>query len=98
MISSSDLPDCFTAFFSAKTRSFHRARRPVGEELKGLLDTLSGRIVRVLERRGLLVADPAFESLEDDARFQSVIDAIREKNRVTLEQINLVVEEFGFES
>lgn len=37
---------------------FHRARRPDNSELTGLLDTLSRRIVRVLERRGLLIADP----------------------------------------
>lgn len=43
--------------FSGTRPAFHRARRPVGEELNDLLDTLSRRIVRVLERRGLLIAD-----------------------------------------
>jgi hypothetical protein len=33
-------------------------------ELTGLLDTLSRRIVRVLERRGLLIADPEHPSLD----------------------------------
>ena len=42
--------------FSSNRPTFHRARRPVGEELNDLLDTLSRRIVRVLERRGLLIA------------------------------------------
>jgi len=44
--------------FSTTRPAFHRARRPAGEELNDLLDTLSRRIVRVLERRGLLIADP----------------------------------------
>jgi len=43
--------------FSGNQPTFHRARRPVGAELNDLLDTLSRRIVRVLERRGLLIAD-----------------------------------------
>ena len=43
---------------------FHRARRPDGEELNDLLETLSQRIVRVLERRGLLVADPQHPHLD----------------------------------
>jgi hypothetical protein len=43
---------------------FHRTRRPTGDELNRLLDTLSRRIVRVLERRGLLIADPAHPSLD----------------------------------
>jgi hypothetical protein len=43
--------------FQGNRPTFHRARRPVGEELHHLLDTLSRRIVRVHERRGLLIAD-----------------------------------------
>jgi hypothetical protein len=35
-----------------------RACRPTGDELARLLDSLSRRIVRVLVRRGLLIADP----------------------------------------
>jgi hypothetical protein len=44
--------------FSTTLLTFHRARRPTCEELNDLLDTLSRCIVRVLERRGLLIADP----------------------------------------
>jgi ribosomal protein S27E len=44
--------------FSGNRPTFHRARPPAGEELNRLLDVLSKRIVRVLERRGLLIADP----------------------------------------
>lgn len=45
---------------------FQRARRATHEQLPQLLDTLSRRIVRVLERRGLLVADPHDPSLDLD--------------------------------
>ena len=38
--------------------SFHRARRPSNADLVQLLGTLSRRIVRVVVRRGLLIADP----------------------------------------
>ena len=44
--------------FSNNRLTFHRARRPTREELNSLLVTLSHRIVRALERRGLLIADP----------------------------------------
>jgi len=44
--------------FSGQRASFHRARRPSNAELAQLLDTLSRRIVRLLERRGVLIADP----------------------------------------
>ncbi|MDT8321244.1 MAG: transposase [Xanthomonadales bacterium] len=44
--------------FSGRGAAFHRARRPTDTELAQLLDTLCQRIVRVLERRGLLIADP----------------------------------------
>jgi hypothetical protein len=50
--------------FSGLRPTFHRARRPDNDELNQLLDTLSRRIVRVLERRGLLIADPAHPSLD----------------------------------
>ena len=41
--------------------------------------------------------DPAFESVEDDARFQAVIATITEKNRVILEQIDRAIQESGIE-
>jgi hypothetical protein len=44
--------------FHGNRGTFHRACRPDNFELNGLLDTLSRRTVRVLERRGLLIADP----------------------------------------
>ena len=44
--------------FSGRGAAFHRARRPTDTELAQLLDALCQRIVRVLERRGLLIADP----------------------------------------
>jgi hypothetical protein len=50
--------------FSGRGPSFHRARRPTDTELAQLLDTLSRRIVRVLERRGLLIADPEHPHLD----------------------------------
>jgi hypothetical protein len=48
--------------FRGKRTVFHRACRPTCDELNRLLDTLSRRIVRVLERRGLLIADPEYPS------------------------------------
>jgi len=48
--------------FHGNRAVFHRARRPVGGELNRLLDSLSHRIARVLEQRGLLIADPAHTS------------------------------------
>jgi len=39
-------------------------RPPTGDELNHLLDSLSRRIVRVPERRGLLIADPEYPSLD----------------------------------
>jgi len=50
--------------FSGQRVSFHRARRPSNAELAQLLGTLSRRIVRVLERRGLLIADPEHPYLD----------------------------------
>jgi hypothetical protein len=47
--------------FSDRGASFHRARRPTNGELTALLDTLSQRIVRLLERRGMLIADPGLD-------------------------------------
>ncbi|HSR54068.1 MAG TPA: transposase [Acidobacteriota bacterium] len=53
--------------FGGNKARFHRARRATNADLTQLLDTLSRRIVRVLERRGLLIADPADPSLEFEA-------------------------------
>jgi ribosomal protein S27E len=50
--------------FSGQRPTFQRARRPNNNELNQLLDTLSRRIVRLLERRGLLMADPEHPSLD----------------------------------
>jgi len=50
--------------FCDNRATFHRARRPDNAQLTRLLDTLSRRIVRVLERRGLLIADPEHPYLE----------------------------------
>ena len=50
--------------FYGNRPTFHRARRPAGEELNDLLDTLSRRIVRVLQHRGLLIADPEHPYLD----------------------------------
>ena len=50
--------------FRGKRAIFHRTRRPTSEELHRLLDSLSRRIVRVLQRRGLLIADPEFLHLD----------------------------------
>lgn len=44
--------------------TFHRAPPATGEELTGLLDTLSRRIVRAMERCGLLIADPVHPHLD----------------------------------
>jgi len=44
--------------FKGNRGTFHRARRPQRDDIVRLLHRLSGRIVRLLERRGLLVADP----------------------------------------
>jgi len=50
--------------FGGRKTCFHRARRATQDQLLQLLDTLSRRIVRVLERRGLLIADAADPHLE----------------------------------
>jgi len=50
--------------FGSRKARFHRARRATQDQLGQLLDTLSRRIVRVLERRGLLIADAADPYLE----------------------------------
>jgi hypothetical protein len=53
------------AYTSRGTKAtFHRARCPTGDELSRLLETLARRIARMLERRGLLIADPAHPSLD----------------------------------
>jgi ribosomal protein S27E len=50
--------------FGGRKARFHRARRATNDDLARLLDTLSRRIVRLLERRGLLIADPVDPYLE----------------------------------
>jgi ribosomal protein S27E len=45
--------------FRGRGAVFHRARRPTDLEVARLLDRLSRRIVKLLERLGLLIADPA---------------------------------------
>ena len=50
--------------FRGNRAVFHRARRPTCDGLNRLLDRLSPRIVRMLERRGLLIADPEHPSLD----------------------------------
>lgn len=50
-------------FGSRKVR-FHRARRATNDDLARLLDALARRIARLLERRGLLIADPVDPYLE----------------------------------
>jgi len=50
--------------FRGNRAVLHRARRPSGDELSRLLDTLTRRIVRVLERRGLLIAAPEHPCLD----------------------------------
>jgi hypothetical protein len=53
--------------FRGRGAAFHRACRPSDAELTQLLDTLSRRIVRLLERRGLLIADPECPALDFEA-------------------------------
>jgi len=50
--------------FTRGKATFHRARRPAHDELVHLLDALSRRIVRLLERRGLLIVDPQYPELD----------------------------------
>jgi ribosomal protein S27E len=50
--------------FAGGRAVFHRARRPQRDDLVRLLHDLSGRILRLLERRGLLVADEEHPSLD----------------------------------
>ena len=61
--------------FRGQRPTFRRARRPTGDELTRLLDRLSRRIVRVLERRGLLIADP--ECLQLDIEPNSSLDHLQ---------------------
>jgi hypothetical protein len=51
-------------FFNGGRARFYRARCPQRDDLVKLLHRLSGRIVRLLERRGLLIADAQHPSLE----------------------------------
>jgi hypothetical protein len=50
--------------FRGSRSVFHRARLPQQIDIRRLLHRLSGRIVRLLERRGLLIADPAYPCLD----------------------------------
>jgi hypothetical protein len=52
--------------FSGNRTSFHRAHRPTDLELAQLLDSLSRRVVRVLEERGFVIAAPAHLQLDFD--------------------------------
>ena len=52
--------------FRGAKASFHRARRLQPDEWAKLLASLSRRIVRLLERRGLLIADPQHPVLAFD--------------------------------
>ena len=61
--------------FRGTKASFHRARRLQPDELAKLLASLSRRIVRLLERRGLLIADPQHPVLEFDVG--SALDQIQ---------------------
>jgi len=61
--------------FKGIKASFHRARRPRPDELVNLLGSLSRRIVRLLERRGLLIADPQYPTLDLDVG--SALDQIQ---------------------
>jgi hypothetical protein len=53
--------------FRGSRAVFHRARRPQRDDIFRLLHSLSGRIVRLLERRGLLIADPECPALDFEA-------------------------------
>lgn len=55
--------------FNSGSAAFHRARRPCRDDLLHLLHALSGRVARLLERRGLLIADEAqpFLDMETDS-------------------------------
>ena len=61
--------------FRGTKASFHRARRLQPDEWAKLLASLSRRIVRLLERRGLLIADPPHPVLEFDVG--SALDQIQ---------------------
>ena len=61
--------------FAGGKASFYRARRSTRDELAKLLDALSRRIVRLLERRGLLIAEPEYPGL--DLQFGSSLDQLQ---------------------
>lgn len=50
--------------FGGHKARFHRARRVTNDDLARLLDALARRIARLLERRGLLIAEPVDPYLE----------------------------------
>ncbi len=50
--------------FEGSRSRFHRARQPTLDDLMWLLYSLSGRVIRLLERRGVLVAEGEYPSLQ----------------------------------
>ncbi len=50
--------------FTGGQATFHRAHRPRRDDLVKLMHRLSGRVVRLLARRGLLIADEPHPSLD----------------------------------
>ena len=63
--------------FLIRRSGFHRARRPSTADLVRLLDTLSRRVTRLLERQGLLIRDPdsPYLELEPGSRFDQRLGA-----------------------
>ena len=57
--------------------SFRRVKAPPAAELELLVHTLSERIARHLERRGLLVGDPEHDFLTVAASDDSILDELR---------------------
>jgi hypothetical protein len=63
--------------FDGSRPTFHRARRPSRDDLIHLPRSLSGCIVRLLERSGVLSADEAHPSLECAyGRFRPQVDLL----------------------
>jgi hypothetical protein len=56
-------------FSGDRGAAFHRARRPTDTELARLLHRLSQRIMRAVERRGILIADPVHPYLDFEPSF-----------------------------
>ena len=53
--------------FRGRGAAFHPTRRPSNAELTQPLETLSRRIVQLLKRRGVLIADPECPALDFEA-------------------------------